>query len=211
MKDNKAEILELLNEVKRDGFNKEALYDYLMSSDFFTAPYTTQYQLSCEGGLAQHCLDVYKVLSTLNHVFNKDKYSEETLILVGLFHCIGKSKFYEKYIMNKKEYSESGSKYDSMGHFDWVSVEAYKVKDASERFICGKDTNVNSVVILHSYTPLSCEEMSAILNQDCNTTDIGLSGDTYNCMNKFSLVSMLHSAISLSTYVLENKNDKPKD
>ena len=39
----------LRTEIKRDGV--ERLIEYLKSSDFYTAPATTQYGLSVEGGL----------------------------------------------------------------------------------------------------------------------------------------------------------------
>ena len=57
----KEEILGLLRTVKRDGI--ENIIKYLENSDFFTAPASTRFHNSCEGGLAAHSLNVYHNLA----------------------------------------------------------------------------------------------------------------------------------------------------
>ena len=55
---NKDEFLELTRKyVKRDGIEK--VLAWLESTDFFTAPASTQYHLCVEGGLCQHSLNVF--------------------------------------------------------------------------------------------------------------------------------------------------------
>ena len=54
---NKEEIISLLRSTNRDGIEK--LISYLSKHDYFTAPASTKYHLSCAGGLAQHSLNVY--------------------------------------------------------------------------------------------------------------------------------------------------------
>lgn len=49
MEDNKAVFIELLQKTGRPGI--ENLIDYLKNSDFFEAPASTKYHLSCAGGL----------------------------------------------------------------------------------------------------------------------------------------------------------------
>ena len=52
---------DLMSQVTREG--KDALMDYIRSkSDFYTAPASTRFHLSTEGGLLQHSLNVYDSL-----------------------------------------------------------------------------------------------------------------------------------------------------
>jgi len=57
---NKAKIIEMLNSTGRRGI--DSLIKWLCESDFFTAPASTKYHLSCRGGLALHSINVYKLL-----------------------------------------------------------------------------------------------------------------------------------------------------
>ena len=51
---NKERFIELLRSTKREGIEK--LIDFLEKTDFFTAPASTRFHMSCEGGLLQHSL-----------------------------------------------------------------------------------------------------------------------------------------------------------
>lgn len=63
---NKERFIELLRSTKREGIEK--LIDFLEKTDFFTAPASTRFHMSCEGGLLQHSLNVYDCLVNLgNH------------------------------------------------------------------------------------------------------------------------------------------------
>ena len=54
---NKERFIELLRSTKREGIEK--LIDFLEKTDFFTAPASTRFHSSYEGGLLQHSLNVY--------------------------------------------------------------------------------------------------------------------------------------------------------
>lgn len=56
---NKERFIELLRSTKREGIEK--LIDFLEKTDFFTAPASTRFHMSCEGGLLQHSLNVYDI------------------------------------------------------------------------------------------------------------------------------------------------------
>ena len=56
----KEEFLKLLRETNREGM--ENLINFLEKSDFFTAPASTRFHGSEEGGLVKHSLQVYKIL-----------------------------------------------------------------------------------------------------------------------------------------------------
>lgn len=60
---NKERFIELLRSTKREGIEK--LIDFLEKTDFFTAPASTRFHMSCEGGLLQHSLNVYDCLVNL--------------------------------------------------------------------------------------------------------------------------------------------------
>ena len=52
-----------LDKVQRPGMG--LLLEYIRHSDFYTAPASTHYHLSCEGGLLQHSLNVLDALRGL--------------------------------------------------------------------------------------------------------------------------------------------------
>lgn len=51
---------ELMSAIERPGIDK--LMDYIRKSDFYTAPASTKFHLSCKGGLLQHSLNVYEAM-----------------------------------------------------------------------------------------------------------------------------------------------------
>ena len=58
IEEQKARFLKIAREkIHRDGL--EDLLDWLQKADFFTAPASTRYHGSYEGGLCEHSLDVY--------------------------------------------------------------------------------------------------------------------------------------------------------
>lgn len=58
---DKERFEELMQSVSdRPGFDR--LMNYIRKSDFYTAPASTRFHLSCEGGLLQHSLNVYDAL-----------------------------------------------------------------------------------------------------------------------------------------------------
>ena len=57
----KEKFLELLKTVKREGM--EDLINFLEKSDFFKAPASTRFHGNYEGGLVEHSLKVYEILS----------------------------------------------------------------------------------------------------------------------------------------------------
>ena len=71
---NQERFIEIFREkITREGADK--LLDFLMKSDFFTAPASTRYHGACEGGLVQHSLNVYDCLvDILNRPRMKELY-----------------------------------------------------------------------------------------------------------------------------------------
>lgn len=132
---------ELMNSVTREG--KDKLMDYIKNkTDFYKAPASTQFHLSCEGGLLQHSLSVYDCLIAKKDspIWKKtfEKIPDESLIIMALLHDLCKVNFYVKGTKNQKTYDADKVataekwqvKHDAMGDFVWETVLNYEVKDS---------------------------------------------------------------------------------
>lgn len=199
---NKDTFTSILRSIKREGANIEGMIYKLEHSDFFDAPASVQYHCSFKGGLCQHSLNVRNALFqfVLSSYPEGSPWSDDTLNIVSLCHDLAKMNFYEPYLKNVKVYCENGSKRDNMGKFEWTSEEAFKMRDASERFMLGSHGQ-NSEYIAGTFIPLAFEESVAIVNHMGwePTANMDLTG----IYNKHALAVMLHLADMYSTYVLE--------
>ena len=201
---NKKTILELIDQIERP-FDKEAFLNMLEQTDFYETPASSRFHNNFRGGLCDHTIMVYNQLKML--VMEEgltDQISNDSIIIVALCHDLSKINFYEIYYKNQKVYCESGSKKDAGGRFDWVTVPAYKVKDADDRFIYSNHEH-NSEYIAKSYIPLSTEESAAIVNHHCSISydsvkDAGISSDVYR---RYKLACLLHIADMIASFVLE--------
>ena len=140
---------ELMNSVTREG--KDKLMDYIKNkTDFYKAPASTQFHLSCEGGLLQHSLNVYDCLIAKKDspIWKKtfEKIPDESLIIMALLHDLCKVNFYVKGTKNQKTYEADKVaaaekwqvKHDAMGDFVWETVLNYEVKDSMPLGHCEK-------------------------------------------------------------------------
>ncbi|XFA98551.1 HD domain-containing protein [Candidatus Izemoplasma sp. B36] len=189
MKDEFIEIYKRY--IKREG-SKELL-DYLLSSksDFFTAPASTRYHLSKEGGLIEHSLNVYKCLKAyIDRPRVKDVYklqaTDETIAIIALLHDICKVNVYKKSMRNKK---------DSTGK--WIQVPSYEYQDELPY-----GHGEKSVYIISGFMKLSREEAFAIRYHMgfSNTDDIRNVGEAFA---RFPLAFALSTADMEATYFLE--------
>ena len=92
--------------IKREG--ADLLLDYLTNKcDFFTAPSSTRFHGSYEGGLVQHsvngyhCLKDYLERQRVKDIYGMN-YSEETIAIVSLLHDLCKINFYTVDYRNAK-------------------------------------------------------------------------------------------------------------
>lgn len=141
----KEQFTSIFNEkIKRPGSDK--LLQWLNASDFFTAPASTRFHGSVEGGLVQHSLCVYDyLLKEINLENCADSYSEETVAIVGLLHDICKTNFYVKGQRNVKENGV------------WVQKDIYEIKDD---FPIGHSEK--SIIMLQNFIKLNNYEILAI-------------------------------------------------
>jgi len=190
----KDEFIEIYTtNIKREGADK--LLEYLLSpkSDFFTAPASTRFHGSYEGGLLEHSLNVYHCLKDyaardrVKNVYGLNA-SEETLALTALLHDICKVNFYSVDYRNAK---------NAQGV--WEKVPYYTIDD---KLPYGHGEK--SVYIISGYMRLTREEAFAIRYH------MGFSGnDDVNSVGKsfemFPLAFALSVADMEATYYLESK------
>lgn len=202
------EYIDTLKTLSRDvNDDIDGLIAYLDSTGFFKAPASTQYHCSFPGGLALHSLNVYKAMVKLNTMVKELSesptlpYTQDTLVIVGLLHDLGKINFYEEYIKNEKVYSKYGKKSDEIGTFDWVSTRAYKVKDDTERDIIGSK-GFTTYHIASNFISLTKEEAVTLVNQ-YSAVDREPIPSLSSILSKFNLAVLLHSADIIATYCIE--------
>lgn len=206
MQANHDEFVDLLRSIKREGADIERLINKLEHSDFFTAPASAKFHGAFEGGLVEHCLNVYYNLMHL--VKYKDPVlqnpiDEESIIIVSLLHDISKMNLYEKTVRSKKVYDENGNSKDELGRFDWISEWGWKRKDARDTFVYGNH-EMNSEFMIRQFIPLTVEESSAILHHMGSMSYDSAKDDIGVVFGKYPLAMLLYLADMLSTYADEN-------
>ena len=191
----------------------EKLLNYVRKSDFYRAPSSTKFHLSCEGGLLQHSLNVYDCLQakkqnpTWAEILSGVK--EENLIIMSLFHDLCKANFYVKGTRNQKTYDKEKvaaaedwqKKHDSQGDFIWETVESYTVNDQMPL-----GHGEKSAMILQQFIRLDMVEAAAVRwhmgpfsgEQDWNT--LGLA------MEKYPVVLALFEADMEASKILEKES-----
>ncbi len=179
--------------IKREGADKFLEYLESKSCDFFTAPASTRFHGSHEGGLVEHSLNVYDCLhqyldrERVKEVYGLD-YSEESIAIAALLHDVCKINFYKAGTRNVKD--ENGV---------WQKVPTYEIDD---KLPYGHGEK--SVYILSGYMRLTREEAFAIRYH------MGFAGDedarnVGKAFEMFPLAFALSVADMEATYFLEGK------
>lgn len=184
---NKEEFLQIYNVyVKRQG--SQEFLDWLLKTDFFTAPASTKYHGACEGGLLLHSLNVYKTLR--ERYFEEGKDSEESFAICALLHDLCKAQFYKVSTRNVKN--------DVTGQ--WEKVPYYTVEDA---FPYGHGEK--SVFLIERFMRLKTSEAMAIRWHMGGFDDSARGGSFAISLayEKYPLAVKLHLADLESTYLKE--------
>ena len=196
---NKEEFLQIYNEyVKRQG--SQEFLDWLLKTDFFTAPASTKYHGACEGGLLLHSLNVYKTLR--ERYFEEGKDSEESFAICALLHDLCKAQFYKVSTRNVKN--------DVTGQ--WEKVPYYTVEDA---FPYGHGEK--SVFLIERFMRLKTSEAMAI-RWHMGGFDDAVRGGSFavsDAYNRYPLAVKLHASDLIATYLMEQgtsevENGHPK-
>jgi hypothetical protein len=179
--------------IKREGADE--LLEYLESeqSDFFTAPASTRFHLSEEGGLCQHSLNVYHALvDYLSRPTVKETYginpSPESIAIIALLHDLCKINVYKKSMRNTK--NDQGQ---------WVKVPFYRFEDDLPY-----GHGEKSVYMITGFMRLTREEAFAIRFHMgfSHKDDVGLVG---NAFEKFPLAFALSVADMEATFLIESE------
>ncbi len=185
---NKSTFLMLArDDIKRDGI--EALLSWLEASDFFTAPASTKFHLSEEGGLCAHSINVYERLVRLCEAeWGEDGFNRKSVAIIGLFHDLCKTNIYKVEMRNVKENGE------------WVQKPYFTVDD-SLPYGHGE----KSVYMLSGFMKLTREEAMAI-NWHMGGFDLRVQAGSYDyskAYNKYPLALMVHLADMQATFLDE--------
>lgn len=192
MSEAKERFLDLYRKyVIRDG--ADGLLKWLESSDFFTAPASTQFHGCYGGGLLQHSLNVYDCLvKCVDAAGLTDDIPADSIALAALLHDICKVNFYKKGFRNVKN-EETGQ---------WERKEIYQIE---EKFPCGHGEK--SVIILQNFLRLTTDEIYAI-RAHMGGFDTSVKGGDYfigKIFEKSRLAFLLHLADMSATYLMEGE------
>lgn len=188
----KERFIEIYNKyIKREGADK--LLDYLLSSDFFTAPASAKFHSSYEGGLCDHSVNVYDCLkSYLEAPRTKEiiemEYSDESIAIVSLLHDLCKVGIYKKGFRNVKD--EKGA---------WQRVDTFEYDDQLPY-----GHGEKSVYIISGFMRLTREEAFAIrYHMGYSSTED--PRNVSKAFEMFPLAFALSTADSEATYFVETK------
>ncbi len=177
------------DDIKREGI--DSLLSWLETTDFFSAPASSKYHLSEEGGLCAHSLNVYERLVRLcESEYGEDGYNKESVAIIGLFHDLCKTNTYKVEMRNVKE--------DGV----WVQKPYFTVDD-NLPYGHGE----KSVYMLSGFIKLTREEAMAI-NWHMGGFDLRVQGGSYDynkAFNKFPLALLAHLADMQATFLDENQ------
>lgn len=196
MDDNRKEIMDLLKSTGRPGMDR--LIEWMESkTDFFIAPASTKYHLACQGGLAMHSLNVYRLLSDK---VKQDLLSlrEDTIIITSLLHDLCKVNFYHRETKNVKE----GTKVNNYGKevANWVEKEVWVVKDPLP-----VGHGEKSCYYIQSFIRLTEEEFAMIrlhMGSDRN----GYPDPFAESASMFPGVAAIHTSDMEAAYIVEARN-----
>ena len=178
------------SKIKREGADK--LLDFIVKSDFFTAPASARYHSAYEGGLCDHSLNVYDCLvAYLDRDVAKGKYglnySEESIAIVSLLHDLCKTNVYKPGFRNVK--NEQGK---------WEQVPTFEFDD---KLPYGHGEK--SVYMITPFMKLTREEAFAI-RYHMGFSNVDDQRNVGKAFEMFPLAFALSTADMEATYYLES-------
>ncbi len=179
----KEKFIELIKSTNREGIDN--LLNFIDKTDFYTAPASTRFHGSHEGGLLEHSMKVYEILSKkVDNCCIDLSVSDDTLKIIALLHDICKVNYYKVDYRNaKNEYGE------------WVKVPYYTVEDTIPY-----GHGEKSVMMLSEYIKLTSEEKYCIRWHMGFTEPKELYSTIGAAYTKYPLALLLHEADLEATY-----------
>ena len=173
--------------IVRDG--AQELLDWLLKTDFFTAPASTRFHSAYAGGLVEHSVNVYEVL--------RERYfepgdSEESFAIIALLHDLCKAQFYKLGSRNVKN--------EATGQ--WEKVPYYTIED---KFPYGHGEK--SVFLIERFMKLRLDEAVAIRWHMGGFDDTAKAGgySISAAFEQYPLAVKLHLSDAEATYLRERK------
>ena len=184
--DLKQEFLRVAHEnIDRAGLAD--LLGWLDGTDFYTAPASSRFHGSFEGGLVMHSLNVYTQLLKLNEWY-EGNIPRESLAIVSLFHDLCKVGCYKPEMRWRKDANNK-----------WEQYSTYTFK---EDFAYGGHGS-KSVFLVQSFLRLTPAEASAI-NCHMGRYDNSTLNDPSEVYRRNKLAWFLHVADEAASYLMEN-------
>lgn len=183
---NKVDIIYLLKSTETEGI--ENLIAYMDMSGFFESPCSGAYHLACEGGLAEHSLNVYRRMTRFVNATDFP-ISRNSIVIVSLLHDLGKmgDHFKPNYVPNMVR---SKTKNKDTGEYDMVQSSAKPYE--TNKDLNYEEHEIRSVMIAERFISLTEEEETAILHHN------GLWGKLDSAFSstfdKHELATLLHFA-----------------
>jgi len=208
---NKDLFLELVNQIQRPNFNKEVFINMLNNSDFFTAPASTKYHNDFAGGLCDHCLKVYDNFNRLVAMKELEVKDPDSLIIMPLFHDLGKINMYTlgtknvKHYCTEEEYKADPKAYkafDEIGNYKWQAETYWTTVENDKRFLFGNHEETCEY-IASMYIPLRREESIAILHHTGGLNFDSNPEGLYNIYRAYPLAMLLFMADYMASIVDE--------
>lgn len=185
------EFIKIFSEnIKREGSNN--LLEWLLKSDFFTAPASSKFHSNFAGGLVFHSLNVYKrFLKNLKNEYGEnfeEKISLESITICALLHDVCKVDYYKEDFRNVKV--------DGV----WVQKPYYSIED---KLPYGHGEK--SVYIISGFMKLTREE-AMIINWHMGGYDQRVLGGSYaisQAFYSFPNAMLFHISDMEATYLDE--------
>ena len=191
----KQEFVEIFNaKIKRDGAKE--LLDFILMTDFFTAPASTRFHSAYAGGLAEHSIKVYKrLLMLVQNEYGEnwqDTISAESVAICGLLHDVCKINTYKVEMRNTKENGV------------WVQKPYFTTEDPMPY-----GHGEKSVYMVNGFMRLTREEAMAI-NWHMGPYDMRVKGGSFALSDVFYLypTAMLMYMADLQAAYLDETTEK---
>lgn len=150
--------------------------EYLIEAGFFTAPASTKYHGSYEGGLFDHSENVTEALIELTRQNNLTWQREQSPFIIGMFHDLCKI---DQYILNEDGTYHYNAQALLRGHGD------------------------KSVMMLEQFIPLTEEEIACIRYHMGAFTDQSEWSYYTNAVHKYPNVLWTHTADMIAAHIKE--------
>lgn len=197
---NRTRFIEEINKIGREGI--KGLNNYIGNeTDFFSAPCSTKFHLSCQGGLCLHTLHVMEQMEDLVKKWMPglaEKHAESAR-LIALTHDLCKADYFKPDFRNVKDEDASAK----TGRPVWNKVPCYTIDD---KLPLGHGEK--SLFIVQRFLNISEEEALAIRWHmggftDGVTTSYGLGQALSKAYEGSPLIVLIHLADMQATHFIE--------